>query len=231
MKADISFLSPHWSRIVHRLHSLGCVKSTYINSIGSLTEVGRYSRHIPSHSEHKSESVDGSTFWNFLNWYQGWVEKAEAGPAVPIFSFSSTSRRVFHQLSLMEPHHDECLDCLLRLFATAEGEREREPQVKRPRIPASAHTVANILERALNHKEKSLKLDFITEGGLISKALKVENLRVKGRQLLIDFSKKAELALDTAAISHVHRQRIRGVEHTTFYNGSNSPQLSLQICS
>lgn len=231
MNSDSSFLAPSWSRIIHRLHSLGCVKSSYINSIGSLTEIGRYPQHIPSYSESESQSIDGSTFWNFLNWYQGWIVKPTDTTEGSMFSFSSINNQVFHKLSLMESHHDECLDCLLRLFATTLVEREPSPQVKRPNRPASTHAVANILEQALNNNKQPLKLDFITEGGFISKSLFVENLKVRGSQLLLEFRQKSALAINVAAISHVQRQRMSNTVQTTFYNARNSPQLSLQICS
>lgn len=233
MNERASLLTPTWSRIIHRLHALGSVKTSYLNTIGELNEIGNYPQHIPSYNEKESQSVDGTTFWNFLNWHQGWVEQATNNTQGSQFSFSSINNRVFHQLSILEAKEDECLNCLLQLFAESGEPEPLEEVIQMPSRPAPIHAVANLLERAVERKVngvgRDMKLDFITEGGLVSKKLRAKDLKLNGKFLDVEFTNDTTLQIDTAAISHVHNRRSQNIIRSTFYNATNSPQISLQI--
>ncbi|MEO1855891.1 MAG: hypothetical protein ABGY95_00815, partial [Rubritalea sp.] len=118
-------LSPYWARIVHRLHTLGLVESSYANSISQVTEIGYYPRHITSANEAQSQSVDGSVLWNFLNWHSGWLKSHKTGSTKGAeFTFLSRSNKNFHRLRLLEAHHSDCLECILKIFSHRSTQKE-----------------------------------------------------------------------------------------------------------
>ncbi|MGJ8671394.1 hypothetical protein [Rubritalea sp.] len=234
MSTQTSTLAPAWARIIHRLSSLGVVETSYSNTLASHTEVGTYPRHIISAHEHSSQSIDGSTQWNFLNWQQGWIQRRQIQHAVENkFHFSSKKNTIFHQLRFLETTPNECLNCLLQLFSSGEDcpivTRAPQPKKSGPHWRKISH----ILEHALatNRSNNTIKLTLYTEGGIIQKLMKgVELTESKGAFTLSD-GKHNSIRLDSANIAHLQTKHQGKYLQTTLYNSQLRPQAVLKHCA
>ncbi|MFC4993465.1 hypothetical protein [Rubritalea tangerina] len=227
-----SVLNPSWSRIVHRLHSLGVVEARYTNAIAQITEVGKYPRHITSSLEDKSESIDGSTLWNFLNWQHGWVTQPKSPLGLGTeFAFLSSKHALFHSIRLLENQQDDCLRCLLQLFARAEPNHTKEKASPQATPPIPVQSLAHICELTLNraNQKSGFSIDLFTEGGIVSKRLKAADLTLNPDRVTLHCYHNTQIDLHPHSISY-HQSIKRGSElHTTFYNPNHLPQACLKL--
>ena len=227
-----SSLNPCWARIIHRLHTLGVVESSYTNSLSQFTEIGRYPQHITSADEGKSQSIDGSILWNFLNWRRGCVKSQQEGSAQGTeFSFLSSRNTSFHSLRLLEAQHDDCLRCLLQLFSVNSPHEGpiRDAQLADHSVPLNS--LAHICEQTLFRANRSrcFKIDMITEGGLISKSLTAADLSIHREHVRIYCKEGKTLDFFARPISHIKTQRIGNEVHTAFYNANHLQQATLKL--
>ena len=225
-------LSPCWARIVHRLHTLGIVESCYANSICQLSEVGRYPQHIASANERNSQSVDGSVLWNFLNWHSGWVESKKIDSSRGTeFRFLSSNNISFHRLRLLEAHHDDCLNCILQIFArnsTPEGIIQLQQQ-KNYSVPVN--TIAHICEQSLTRTNRSsgFKIDMLTEGGVISKSIIAKDLSIHQGTVSIHCEEDKTFEIFSQSIAYIRSRRVGREIHTALYSSDNLPQATLRL--
>jgi hypothetical protein len=229
-----SSLNPCWARIIHRLHTLGVVESSYSNSLSKLTEVGRYPYHITSANESTSQSIDESIFWNFINWQQGLVTRGHSDSTIGTeFNFHSIKNTVFHSLRLLEQQHGDCLKCLLQLFSHQKPITEAQPINISPHFETSVSSLAHICEQALSKTRGAnlLKVDILTEGGIVSKSIIARNLKIYKNQVRLVCDKETSLDLFAPAISHVQTSRVGNEIHTSLFNASHLPQTTLRICA
>ncbi|MFC5050201.1 hypothetical protein ACFPK9_06225 [Rubritalea spongiae] len=234
MSSQTSVLTPTWARIVHRLSSLGVVETRHSNTLATLTEVGQYPRHIISSHEDSSQSIDGSTQWNFLNWKQGWIQRRRVHHAVEnAFLFSSTKSTVFHQLRFLQTQPNDCLNCLLQLFTSDD---ELVPvNHSSPSFRQGAHwrKISHILERALEsqHTGNLLKLTLYTEGGIVQRRLKNSVLTESEGTFQLSDNSENTLHLHSGNISDLQTKHRGNHLETTFYNSNHNPQAVLQYCA
>lgn len=225
-------LSPYWARIVHRLHTLGIVESRYTNSISQLTEIGNYPRHITSANEAQSQSVDGSILWNFLNWHSGWLKSHKIDSTQGAeFSFLSRNNTSFHRLRLLEAHHDECLNCILKIFANGSTNKEIIQPDRVLNHSSPVESLAYICEQSLSraNRNRGFRIDLLTEGGLVSKSLKARDLSINHESVRIHCEKEKTLELFPQSISHIQSQRIGREIHTALYNSNSTQQATLRL--
>jgi len=108
-------LKSTWTRLIHRIHTLGVTQQTYLNKVAGLAEKRVYPRQVPSHLEDSSSSLDGSHLWRMNNWQKGWVVLDQENKKAS-FLFSSKSGELFHKIDMIEVAHWDCLECLLMVF-------------------------------------------------------------------------------------------------------------------
>lgn len=229
-----SALTPTWSRIIHRLSTLGVVEAGYSNSIATFTEIGTYPRHITTASETSSQSIDRSTHWNFLNWQQGWIQRRRVHHAVESeLLFSSYKNSVFHRLRLIETSPNDCLNCLLQLFASSE-----EIQPALPHSPVRERgphwrQIGHLLERSIEASKKTAKLDLTlyTEGGLIHKTVHSTELFEQDGSFTLSDQKSNSLRVHTGAITHLQTKHLGSNLQTTLFNANSTPLAVLKHCA
>jgi len=56
-------LKPTWSRLLHRMHTLGTIRHQYHNALASVTSEGEYPRLIATPNEDKSTAINGNHQW------------------------------------------------------------------------------------------------------------------------------------------------------------------------
>ena len=230
MKSQTAVLSPYWSRIIHRLAAIGEVHTSYSNSVGTYTQLGQYPRHIISSREDHSRSIDGSTYWNYLNWLQGWIDKKPIQNGYEnIIRFSARSQRVFHQLRLQELQPNECLQCLIQLFSTIQQPEHQVSSSPPIRDRRPQHALSHILELALSsaNKTRGVDLTLITEGGHLQKKLHCNRISENDGAFAMHCKNRSTFKIHNVA--HLHSERKGKLLQTTLYNANCSPQAILQL--
>lgn len=229
---ETSLLAPTWLRLIHRLHTLGIVESTFANSFCQFSEVATYPRHIANASELKSESIDGSTFLNFLNWHQGVVQHNISDSTLGTkFQFLSQRGELFHSLRLLESSHTDCLRCLLQLFALSEPANHDHHKSSLPQNSISPQQLALICELSLSkeNRRQGFGMELSTDGGILSKQLSAEQLKLTPSNIILLCKNDTKLTLSPAAVSHLESKKLGKQIHTTLYNSNHIPQLTLKL--
>ncbi|WP_018969476.1 hypothetical protein [Rubritalea marina] len=222
--------TPQWSRILHRLHGLGAVDTQFKNPLACLTESGEYPRYIASASEDHSQSADGSINWNFGNWSQGLVRNAGTVSEAEIeILFRSHSSFCFHSIHIKHILHNDCLNCLLQLFAKKGPEFsivDTEPL--NPLNQASAQSLERVAELIAN-KRRGFQIEMLTEGGMIRKQLHAENVTMMRDQVHIQCHKQKHLKLVAQPNSQIITKHTGTAIHSTIYDARNIPQIHFKI--
>lgn len=223
-------LLPQWSRIIHRLHSLGKMRIEYSNRIANLSQLGYYPRYIPSSSEDKSKSIDGSVMWNFLNWEQGFVKQENEELSL---EFKSRGLYTFHKLNVVGDTDTECLSCLLKLFG-CEGQLAREL----PPVIASQkanhrmkHGLACLLEKCVDKKyyQHGVGVGLFTEGGVISKHLHFKEISCRDGFVNLKADRGYELSVAQAEIEEVKTVRTSAGIESTVMNERGMPLIVVKM--
>jgi hypothetical protein len=207
---------------------------SYANSLSKLTEVGKYPHHITSANEGRSQSVDGSTIWNFINWQQGKIKFGHDDSTEGTeFNFHSIKNNVFHSLRLLEQHHTDCLKCLLQIFSHQKPITSIQPKLPIPNYATTLGSVSSICEQAIAKITpfNKLKVDILTEGGMVSKNLSVNDLEVSKNYVRLLCDRETSLDLYATSISSMHTSQVGDEIQTAFLNSNGTPQTTLRICA
>lgn len=222
-------LLPRWARIVHRLHTLGKLETSYINSLASLTTLGQYPRHVTAASEKSSASLDGSIRWNYLSWHTGIVNPTiKDSPLGRSITFFSRNKNPIHLIQLLDHQQDQCLECILKLFTSKiQKTTPCSPSPQHSSSHVSPESIWALAEKMASPQEPTSQVDLITQGGIISKKIHFNSLLYKNQKIILTDQQNHSLTIDPK-----NTARIQTTKHTTIiYNQHQLPVLQIKRCA
>jgi len=236
MKNNPIPLLPHWARIIHRLHSLGKLETSYINSIATLTTLGHYPRHITDSSERSSTSLDGSIKWNYLNWKTGLIhtpsDQSDTGASINFFSLKNTP---FHLIRLLESkENNHCLNCILKLFTSKKTKHPNQdlPQKNKSQgtSPESIWSVAEKITSSVA-RQADTQLNLITQGGIVSRKIRFQSINYKNKKIILSDEQNNHLTIDPQSTNRLHTKKTPHAIITTLSDQNQLPILHLKHCA
>ena len=189
-------LKPTWSRLLHRMHTLGTIQHRYHNSLASISSLGEYPRSLTTPKEENSIAINGNHEWLFENWKQVSVRVAAKYHQAD-FLFTSEDGELFHEISLTSQSQWSCFECMLKLF---EDEMSRSEEVSTTKSsPVAPLTAYNKINSHITQVAKSVNRE-------ISRGKKVIcSMPLAGKSMLKDLEFKSLMTqFGTAALKRYH---------------------------
>lgn len=230
LSPSIFELKSSWSRIIHRIHTLGVTRQAYFNTVSGFAERRVYPRQLPSHNEKASTSLDGTHLWRMENWGQGWV-KVDRYEKKATFIFSSRGGGVFHKIDILDENHWDCLNCLIQVFIKKELKTSTELPLQA--LPMKQQGGSGILRgitpllAKTAEEGQSIKTTMVVGGGLVHRIQKIEAMRSHHNRFAIK-SESGQLIIDTSQVKHVDVSRSKNKFMSTLYNTNGVPQLIIE---
>jgi len=223
-------LKSNWSRLVHRIHTLGVTRHVYLNQVANFTEKRIYPRQFPSYREDSSQSLDGTHLWKMNNWDQGWIVINRAKQKAA-FLFSSKAGNVFHRIEVDAESHWDCLECLLKVFILKELPSAKDvPLFKKltnTHSPTSDfRAISQLICQAVENKQR-MKYTMPTGGGLITRTQCSSHFSKQHESISIE-SDNGKLIIDPSQVKHVNLTRNNRGFMGTLYNTQGTPQFILE---
>ena len=235
MKTEYShtyILKPTWSRVMHRMHTLGNVVQHFQNSIASISTECDYPRLIASALENSSSTLDGSQIWKLETWQKG-IVKVNAKLQQAQFSFTSETGETFHTITLTPKSHWECFECIVRLFESSCIKHTFDTQLATTQ-PAKNYTVNKHIAKVA----KSVNREII-QGKKILCTLPLAGgsssiFNLEAKSLMTQFGRitlkknNAHLQLDPTKVAGIEITKNVNKFSTIIFNIKSEPMLHLQ---
>jgi|TARA_B110000914_G_C15393310_1_gene413573 hypothetical protein len=223
-------LKPTWSRVMHRMHTIGNVVQHFQNSLASITSEGDYPRLITSAAEDCTSTLDGSQLWQLDTWQQG-IVKVNAKLHQAQFSFSSASGEIFHTITLTPRSQWHCFECLLKLFESSRIEHaiENEPAQSAENYAVNqdiAH-VAKAVNREIIQGKKIICSARLADGSSSIANLETKSLMTQfGRIALKNGNAQLQIAPTKVADIEIKKRSNKFI--TSLYDSKFQPMLQLE---
>lgn len=225
-------LKPTWSRLLHRMHTLGTIRHQYHNTLASVSSEGEYPRLIATPKEDKSTAINGNHQWTFENWKQVTVRVAAEYQRAD-FLFTSNDEELFHEINLTAKSQWNCFECMLKIFKNASV--ESSPQSLTPQSEAAS--TFNKINHNITQVAKAVNREIIRGKKVIC------SIPLAGTSMLKDLEFKSLMTqFGTAALKKQHSQLTlnpQTVSHheiiqrpnkfiTTLFNAEAKPLLRIR---
>ncbi|MGJ8657065.1 MAG: hypothetical protein ACSHX6_11500 [Akkermansiaceae bacterium] len=227
-------LKPTWSRLLHRMHTLGTIQHRYHNAIASVSSQGEYPRLLTTPREDRSIAINGNHQWLFENWKQVTVQVA-AEYHQANFRFTSESGELFHEISLTAKSQWDCFECMLKLFENESGTIETPPQhlTSQQDSPNALNKINNNITqvaKAVNReiiRGKKVICSLPLAGTSILKDLEFKSLMTQFGTAALK-KQQSKLTLNPLAVSHHKIIQSPSKFFTTLFDVNNNPLLSIK---
>jgi hypothetical protein len=225
-------LKPKWSRLLHRMHTLGSIQHNYYNDIASISAEGVYPMLIPSPKEDKSIAINGSQQWRFENWQNVTVRIVPEYKQAQ-FHFTSNEGEIFHEINLTGKSQWGCFECLMKIFIDSTEEIPASRTI--PELPvrsALSKMNNNIIQvaKAVNReiiRGKKVICSIPLAGSSILKDLEFKSLMTQFGTAV--FKKQdTRLRLNTDSVHHYQIVQNRNEFLTTLFNAKSKPLLLIR---
>lgn len=231
LKSDLYEINAIWSRLIHRFHTLGTTRQTYLNSIGGITEQRIYPHHIPSFKENRTTSINQDQVWQTRKWKKGWVKINEQEQTAS-FLFASENGKVFHKIELLPQSEWECLQCILRIFTPIKISSLDSITTKRKLFnycfhpPQHTKSVLHLLESAVSQK-KPIRFMMPTSGGFLNKSTLIENVSLRSN-VINATSANSRMVIDMSKVYSVNIKHRPKRTLSTLSNRNGTPQFFIE---
>ncbi len=224
-------LKPTWSRMMHRLHTIGNVVQHFQNSLATISTEGDYPRLIPTATEDRASTLDGSQPWRLETWQKG-VVKVNAELRQAQFSFTSTSGEVFHTITLTPKSHWDCFECILKLFESSRIKHTIDNE-------SSLHSAKNfIINQQIAEVAKAVNREII-QGKKIICTLPLTGgsssiCNLEAKSLMTQFGRialkegNAHLQLDSTKVADVEIEKCSNKFSAKLFNIKSKPMVYLE---
>ncbi len=225
-------LKPTWSRLLHRMHTLGSIRHQYHNTPASVSSEGEYPRLIATSNEKKSTAINGNHQWIFENWKQVTVRVAAQYQRAD-FLFTSNDGELFHEINLTAKSQWDCFECMLKIFVNASI--ESTPQILTPQLEMASKL--NRINDNITQVAKAVNREIIRGKKVICSiplagTSMLKNLEFKS--LMTQFGTAAlkkqhsQLTLNPRTVSYHEIIQRRNKFITTLFNAEAKPLLRIQ---
>lgn len=224
-------LKPTWSRLLHRMHTLGTIQHRYHNGIASISAEGEYPRLLTTSRENKSIAINGHQEWQFDNWKQVSVRIA-AEYHQAHFRFTSEQGEVFHEISLTAQSQWECFECLIKLFSESSVETLPTMSHAPQKAPTFSKVNTNITEVAKAVNREIIRGRKVICSIPLAGSSRLTDLEFKS--LMTQFGTAAlkkqygKLSINPQAVSHYETIQRPNKFITTLYNSEELPLLQVK---
>ncbi len=225
-------LKPNWSRLLHRMHTIGNIQHTYHNDIASINSEGIYPMLLPNAVEGKSIAIDGNHQWLFENWQHVTVNVVPDYKQAH-FQFTANDGEVFHQIRLTGKSQWDCFECLMKIFIKNRG-------VSTSKIPiplVKSRSALNKVNRNITQVAKAVNREIIRgkkvicslplAGTSILKDLEFKSLMTQFGTAMLK-KQDSRLILNPDAVHHHEIFQNRNEFVTTLFNANSQPLLSIR---
>ena len=230
---SVHVLKPTWSRLLHRMHTLGNIKHRYSNAIASVSAEGEYPRLITTPNEDKSIAINGYHQWRFENWKQVTIHVASEYKRAD-FLFTSNNGEVFHEVNLTAKSQWDCFECLLKLFENTDLTESPAPEITPKLEPSSTiskinHNIAQVAKSVNREIIRGRKVicSIPLAGTSILKELEFKSLMTQFGTVALK-KHHGKLALNPKAVSYHEIIQRPNTFITTLFNKEAKPLLRIQ---
>lgn len=226
-------LKPTWSRLLHRMHTLGTIRHKYHNALASISAEGVYPRLLTTPREDQSIAINGNHYYFFENWKQVTV-RVVAENSQADFLFTSEAGEIFHEISLTAKSQWDCFECMLKIFEKTSVETltntSHHPVIETvstyTKINSNIAQVAKAVNREIIRGKRVL-CSLPLAGTSALKDLEFKSLMTQFGTVALK-KQNGKLVINSQVVSHHEIVQRSNKFLTTLFDSNENPLLEIQ---